>query len=60
MKTKAYIGSVYAQTTKSGQKYLYFKTPLYKSGKAVSTGLIDTPAHRKIIINKLKEIQYQQ
>lgn len=60
MKTKSYIGTVYAQTTKTGQKYLYFKTPLYKKGKATSTGLIDTPAHRKIVITKLKELQYNQ
>lgn len=60
MKTKSYVGTVFSQTKKSGVKYLYYKTPLFKNGKTISTGLIDTPAHRKLIISKLKEYQYNQ
>ena len=60
MKTKTYLGSVFALKKKSGNSYLYFKTPLHNNGKTTSTGLIDTLAHRKIVINKLKELQRRQ
>lgn len=60
MKKKTYAGTVFSQTKKSGIKYLYYKTPYFKNGKTISTGLVDTPAHRKLIINKLKEYQYKQ
>lgn len=55
---KNYKGSIFSQTTSSGRKMLYYKSP-YLNNKAHSTGLDDTKFNRKYLAEKLKKIEYE-
>lgn len=55
---KNYKGSIFSQTTSSGRKMLYYKSP-YLNNKAHSTGLEDTKFNRKYLAEKLKKIEYE-